>query len=305
MSFKPRTESDEMRILRSLNARTDLSAVEKQHYLYLVKGYEGEVVFDEMAHTAGVDSKFYKLDDLQLECNNTSFQIDSLFITQQTIIPCEIKNYEGNYYYEKGNFHYCLNKKMISNPLHQLNRGETLLRQFLQQNGFHIPVEGYLNFVHPAFFLYQSPFNDKIIYPSQHPRFFKELGTRPSKLNDQHRKMADFLVMSHKPVSPYGKLPPYTYEQLRKGIICKCCQSFLIVIKGKTIICSACGAEETVNAAVMRSVEELKLLFPGIKITANTVIEWCNIKEYKRKIRRILLTNYKRIGRGKYTYYTV
>jgi hypothetical protein len=152
MLLKTRTESNELKILRSLNVRINLSASEKQHYLNLKKGYEGEVKFDSL--TASIDREFYILNDLLLESNNTTFQIDSLIITQESIIPCEVKNYEGDYYYQDDKFHKCTTRKEITNPLHQLKRSETLLRQLLQKHGFHLPIEGYLIFIHSEFFLY-------------------------------------------------------------------------------------------------------------------------------------------------------
>nr|WP_263323836.1 nuclease-related domain-containing protein [Neobacillus sp. Marseille-Q6967] len=301
MLLKPRTESEEMKILRSLNARMELSYEDKQHYLHLKKGYEGEVMFDGL--TAGLDSKFYILNDLQLESNNTSFQIDSLFVAQHSIIPCEVKNYEGNYYYENDNFYHYLSKKKITNPLHQSNRSETLLHQFLQKNGFNIPIEGFLNFINPSFYLYQAPFVDKIIYPTQHQRFLKDLEAKPSKLTDRHRKVVDFLIKSHKPVDPYSKLLPYSYEQCQKGLTCCSCHSFLIIVGERKLICSVCGAEEKIDAAVIRSVEELKLLFPGVKITTNLVFDWCGGWLSKKMIGRILKENYKVIGYGQWSHY--
>jgi hypothetical protein len=303
MSLKPRTESDEIKILRSLHTRMELSAGDKKLYFSLQKGYEGEVKFDKMIATAKLDHKFYKLDDLQLESNHSSFQIDSLLIAQHTIIPCEIKNFEGNYYYEKDNFYYYLTQKPITNPLHQSNRAETLLRQLFQQNGFPFPVEGYLNFINPQFYLYQAPFNDKIIYPTQQQQFLKVLATKPTKLNEKHLKVAEFLLQAHKPVSPYSKLPSYSYENLRKRIICKVCLSFSIKVGVKKIMCNDCGAEEDIEEAVLRSIDELQLLFPQIKITFNLVYDWCNSVELRRKIRRILSTNYQIKGHGKYAYY--
>lgn len=299
MPLKSRTESEEMKILRILNTRMELAPDDKKRYLNQKKGYEGEVMFDEL--TAGLDSKFYILNDLQLEHNTTSFQIDSLFISQHTLIPFEIKNFEGNYYFENDNFYYSLTGKKISNPLHQLNRGETYLHQLLHNKGFHIHVEGNLSFINPQFYLYKAPFNKKIIYPTQHQRLLKNLEGLPSKLNKQHLRIADFLIQSHKP-SP-TRLPPYTYEQLQKGPTCKKCQSFFIIIGDKKIICTLCGEEESIEASVIRSVGELKLLFPNIKINANTVIEWCRMEDHKRKVRRILLKNYQKIGHGKYSYY--
>ena len=41
------------------------------------------------------------------------------------------------------------------------------------------------------------------------------------------------------------------------------------------LTCETCGNVENWEVAVLRSVEEFKLLFPGRKITTNRVYEWC------------------------------
>jgi hypothetical protein len=46
------------------------------------------------------------------------------------------------------------------------------------------------------------------------------------------------------------------------------------------------------STAVIRSVEEFKLLFPSKLITTNDIHEWCKVVESKRRIRRILGKNF-------------
>ena len=98
MPFKSRSESAELLILRSLNSRMNLPAKDKQHYFNLQKGFEGEIQFDSV--TAKLQLECYILNDLLLKQNNTTFQIDTLIILSETIYLFEVKNYEGDYYYE-------------------------------------------------------------------------------------------------------------------------------------------------------------------------------------------------------------
>ncbi|MCM3764865.1 hypothetical protein [Neobacillus niacini] len=53
-------------------------------------------------------------------------------------------------------------------------------------------------------------------------------------------------------------------------------------------MCADCGAEEAVDAAVLRSVRELIMLFPEIKITTSLLHEWCGGMVSRKTIRRIL-----------------
>jgi len=116
MFFKPRFESDKIKILRLLNSRMNLPESDKQYFLNLKKGFEGEVMFDKL--TEKLQSELFVLNDLLLKSNNTTFQIDS-FIIQETLYLFEVKNYEGDYFYQSDNF-YSMNGTKLQNPLHQL-----------------------------------------------------------------------------------------------------------------------------------------------------------------------------------------
>ncbi len=54
MAYKPRIESNELKILRVLNIRMILSEKDKQQYFTLKKGYEGEVMFDAIDREASM-----------------------------------------------------------------------------------------------------------------------------------------------------------------------------------------------------------------------------------------------------------
>jgi hypothetical protein len=298
--YKKRMKSQELRTLSSLNARMELSSKDKQHLVYLEKGYQGEVIFDQL--TSKLQNDLYILNDLCLEHNKSFFQIDTLIISQQTIYPYEVKNYEGDYRYELGNFYPKLSKDEIKNPLDQLKRCKSLLRPILKNLGFQLPIEGYVTFVNPNFTLYQAPLNEPIIHPTQLNSLMKKLNEIPSKLSNRHKMLADQLISMHQTDSPYTRFPPYTYNGLKKGFICAVCHSLISFMEEK-LVCETCGYEETVDSAVLRSVEELVLLFPDIKITTNRVYEWCRVIESKKQISRILKQNYTLIGFGQWAYY--
>jgi hypothetical protein len=69
------------------------------------------------------------------------------------------------------------------------------------------------------------------------------------------------------------------------------------------LVCDKCGNQEEIDSAILRSAEELKLLFPNRKITTRTIQEWCVVISSKKIIRRVLLENYKGIGFGKGFYF--
>jgi hypothetical protein len=296
MIIKPINETKELLILRFLNKRMNLSVADTSHYLNLEKGFEGEKRFASMIDHLSND--WLILHGLLLEVNNSIFQIDTLIIDHDKIFLLEIKNIEDDYIFE-GETWLKKSGKEITSPLHQLSRCETLLRQTLKKLRYDFSIEPYIIFVNPTFYLYKAPLDKRIIFPPQVDRFITKLKLRKSKLNDKHSKLANQLLSMHLNDSPYTQLPEYSYDQLKKGLSCISCHSFLVEIKGEQLLCPDCGCNEDVESAVLRNVEEYRILFPDGKITTNGVHEWCRIINSKKTIRRILSKNFLLIGHGK------
>lgn len=295
--LKPRFVSPELKLLRFLHSRMGFPVDDLRRYENLEKGFKGEQQFDLWSEDILIDGLI--LNDLLFEVNNTTFQIDSTLISQGTLFQFEVKNYEGDYYLE-GDKWFTLSGTSIKNPLHQLERSETMLKQLLQNIGNNMHIESYLIFINPNFHLYNAPINQTIIFPTQLSRFMDKLNRTPSKINGNHSKLAETLVSKQTYQSPYKRLPNYDYDQLKKGICCPHCRTFM----NETLKCS-CGFEEAPSAAILRSVEEYRLLFPDEKITTNGIYEWCKGNKSTRTIRRILANNYEYEGYGKSGHYIV
>src|SRR5690625_315358 len=298
--YKQRTKPFELRMLESLDRRKALPEAEKRYYYNLAKGYEGEVAFDRL--TEQLDCGCLILNDLLLNANNTSFQIDSLIVTSGKIYMYEVKNFDGDYYYEADRL-FKKPKYEVSNPLHQLVRSESLLRQLLLRNGFNFQIEAFIVFINQAFTLYQAPLNKPIIFPTQVNHHMKRLNSITTHLTVRETKISDLLLSVHNPESPYDRLPAYEYDQLEKGIICANCYSNASFIVGDKCICNKCNFTEPLTHAVLRSVQEFKQLFPSKRITTNTIHHWCRIVPSKKTIRRILKENLHANGTGRGTYY--
>ncbi len=289
MIYKQRRKSLELLALEYLDKRMSLSDKTKLHYVNLRKGYEGETLFDSYLEKIGCEC--FVLNDLLLNVNNTLFQIDSLLIFPESIYMYEIKNYQGDFYYESDRL-YKKSKSEINNPLLQLNRAESLFRQLLQSLGLHLPVEASVVFINPEFTLYQAPLNTPFIYPTQLNSYFKKLNKHSSnKLDQRHKQLAEKLLSLHINDAPFNLLPSYEYNQLRKGITCSRCNSYLLIINGRTCECKECGQEEAVSTTIMRCVKELRILFPDMKITTSGIQDWCKMIDSKKRIYRVLKGN--------------
>ena len=213
MFLKNRYESEELRVLNALNSRMDLAEKEKQYYFNLKKGFEGEVVFD--GHLKRIVIQSLILSDLLFEQNHSHFQIDSLMISQSLTYLFEVKNFEGGYYFDGETFKK-INGTEVKNPLLQLERNASLLRQLFNSIGYKIPIEPYLVFVNPDFTLYQAPLNKRIILPTNINRFILQMNHQRSILNNQHSRLSERLLSSHLTKSPFTKIPPTSMQSCEK-----------------------------------------------------------------------------------------
>ncbi|MCR2823105.1 nuclease-related domain-containing protein [Lederbergia panacisoli] len=298
--IKQRIESRELKMYRSLKSRSVLSTDDAAHLARLEKGYKGELLFDE--RLGKISNNWLVLNDLQLESNNNDFQIDSLLIAHRPAILFEIKNYGGDYYIEGDKWFYS-NGSDIQNPVSQLERSEILLRRLLRDMGYNIPVESYLVFINPEFHLYNAPRNLPIIYPTQLNRFFDKLSKMQTNVSESHMKLARKIISQHKKDFPLKNVPKYSYAKIRKGVMCASCCSFNVVSNRSFVVCKDCGSFEKTEIAILRSVDEFRLLFPEKKITTSRIFEWTNGIKTTETIQKILLKEFIQIGSTKSSYY--
>jgi hypothetical protein len=299
MLFKQRIEPKELTISRILNARMNLSTKDLNYYSYLEKGFIGEKKFDLLVEN--LSCEWLVLNDILLEFNKSFFQIDTILICQDEIYLLDVKNFEGDYYIER-DLWYFVPKIEIKNPLEQLKRSESLFRRYLQNLGFSSAIKSHLIFINPEFYLYQASLNQPFIFPAHLNRFLNNLKKKSFKPKDWHIKLAEQLVADHIPDNPFMRIPKYNYNQLEKRMTCKNCNSSMVEIQKDKILCN-CGREEQIDSAILRNVDEYRLLFPERKITTNDIYDWCKIIPSKKTIRRILFQNFKAEGFGKHTYF--
>ncbi|QQK77972.1 NERD domain-containing protein [Salicibibacter cibarius] len=300
MFLKPRDVPQELQKLRSLDMRMRLLPEDKRYYLNLEKGFDGEVAFD--AKLVELKPECLILADLLLEQNFSLFQIDTLVLFKKNIHLFEIKNFEGDFDIKADHWS-LLSGEEIKNPLLQLKRSESLFRQLLHRHlKISIPIHPHLVFVNPHFTLYNATPDMPILFASQIDRFIKKLNGNSSKITQNNIQIGNQLASRHRTDSPFSRLLDYNYAQLKKGIVCAWCASWMIAGERK-MLCNKCGNIEDNETAIMRHVEEFKALFPEQKITTNTIRDWCGDIVSSKKVQRVLAKNFNRVNHGKVSYY--
>ncbi|MGF2615066.1 nuclease-related domain-containing protein [Rossellomorea aquimaris] len=300
MIIKKRVEPAEVKLLSALNARKSLAETEQRKLKAAIKGYKGELMFDEWA--LPLMNKMVFLNDLLLNHQGSKFQIDSCALTSKTIVNFEVKNFEGDYRIKNGIWISPAGEEK-PDPMFQLKRTESLLRQYTQQLGFNCHVMSYLIFINPEFYLYNPPDTPSIIFAPQLNRFLTKLLSSSLKLNKGDLKLAEKLQLLHIQESPYSRLPEYHFDDLQKGILCPNCGVFYKPGLGKALFCNMCGESECKAYAILRTIEEFRLLFPNEKLTTNKIQTMCAIINQKKTIRKVLGENFTKVSAKNYTYY--
>ncbi|WP_163582665.1 nuclease-related domain-containing protein [Gracilibacillus saliphilus] len=300
MILKPLKKPYELQVFEALDSRFTFTQKEISYFHNLKLGYEGEKTFEQLLRDSFNDD-YLIISDIRLEVGTTSFQIDSILLTADTLYFFDVKNLPGNYIHIDKRW-YKLPNKEVNNPLLQLKRSETLMRQVLQELHADIQIECYDVFVNPEFTLYQAPMNKQLILPTQLPQLMRDLATKPPATASQ-QLLAKQLIARDIGKYQYPKIPKYRYHQFKKGFRCSKCYKLSVYIEGRNCICTNCQQMESIQHALMRTVKELLLLFPDKKLTTNLIYDWCGKGYSKKSIQRFLDRNFQKVGVRQWTYY--
>ena len=294
--------SVELQLLQYLQPRMTFSPQETVRYETLQKGYLGEIAFYNLVKNNAVSGNF--LFDLRLASNGTEFQIDSLYIENDSLTIFEVKNYEGDFFVEKDKWYVAHSKQEIRNPLTQLQRSEFLLRHLLKKSYPNLSIKTCIVFINKAFTLYQAPLGLPAIFPTQLTRFLERISSNRSGISARITAIANHLASLHVANSSYEKLPIYSYNKLRRGLTCEItCGGMLEKHTVRTFICHKCQQTKTIQHAIYQNIKEFKLLFPERKVTTGIIHDWCKFAVSKAAILRTLKTYFYPVPNGKHTHY--
>ncbi|MFC5732797.1 nuclease-related domain-containing protein [Cytobacillus gottheilii] len=276
----------------------NLPDLKKKHHLE--KGYAGEKRFDHWLETE-LSCSFIVLKDITLDVHSSNaLQIDTLLISEKTLYLFEVKNYEGDFSIDGEKWH-SITGTEIKSPLQQLKRSELLLNQFCRELGYKIPIESYCVFINPEFHLFGCTPQQPLIFPAQIKRFLQKINNHSTKLKAQHHKLAAALNSYKLEKSPYSRFPAYSYDTLKKGVPCPVCRTFMLPSNSK-MVCDQCGFVEKLGAAILRCVQEFKILFPEEKITVAGISNWTGGLTVKT-VQRVLKRHYRLTGSGRGSFY--
>lgn len=308
MFAKRRSMSVKLLYLRALFCRDGLDEKKRKYFFHLYKGYLGECDFDNEWLTRLPDG-WIILNDLELEHNNSPFQIDSLLIASKTIYLLDAKTFENEYYYDPSDerIYYVGYNHDGNDALNQLKRSERLLKSLLHTMGYDdFIVTKKLIFGNPDFTLFGLPHGLPIVLPSQLNGFIEGLRNQKIENGSRQNNLANALIEKTLSTNPWRFLERvnFNYKDLKKGFFCEKCFSLMVKSSWYKLRCTKCGCVEKIDDAVMRNVDDYRLLLPENVITTKDIYEWCGGKVAgvsMKTIRRILGNNMNQRGGRKNT----
>lgn len=285
-----------------LDKRMKLPLEDRNRLRNMEKGYQGEEAFDSFVNQH-LKGEALILNDLLLNSNGNTFQVDSLIMTPSKMYLFEIKNFSGNFINTAGQFH-TQNGKVVNHPSIQLKKTRTLLNKLLQDWDSDMHIEANTVFINLTFFLYQADKADPFIFRQQLEFYLGSIGSHKLALSKQHRYIADQLLQSQRLEAPYQKeLPHYTFEGLNKGLSCTSCYSLTINRNQRTAECRTCKKREPLHDVIRFNIEQYHYLFAQSPITSAFIYDWIGKSVDKRVVTKLLKQDYKKIGHSKGTLY--
>lgn len=286
MIIKQREKSQVLKIFEILAIRSELSSEDETNFQKQLKGFEGEVLFDEI--TADFLKESVVISDFTFKVNGHICQVDTLVVTGSRIDIYEIKNYEGRYRYINNRFTLVSNELELLDPLVQANRAEILMKQLLVQLKLNCTCESFAVFMHPNCTIYQNQPNDRVLLPSLFAYHFKKRKNSGMRSYNEAIVIAEKLLTRNSEAVLYGELPSYILGNLEKGIYCENCNNAISELRGRTCICETCQHKESGVDNAVRHIMEKRLLFPDVALETCDCFDWCGGIHSKYRIRAAL-----------------
>ncbi len=272
-------------------------------------GFYGEVEYDRYMKEVRTDYPHAILHDLYLQQDGVYFQLDSLFISPESITISEIKNRADKIIVtEKPTQFLQADKqgeaKPFRNPISEVDRKTQFLERWLQQRNIQIPVKGILVFAYnnhmkiegepslPIFTSYEAPIH-----------FRAQTIQKPVLTASEIRKLANTLVLEHREFNPFPLLPSYRIESslLKRGVFCLVCKNPTIMAwTALRWECRGCGTRN--KDSHLATIDEWFMLMPD-KLTNKNFSDFADIPDRHTAKRLLARARLKHQGTGRGSHY--
>lgn len=284
MIIKNRSKPDELLKLEALQGRVAFTYEQQRIQQSLATGLTGEFYFDALAQE--IDDAVICLNDLLVISGGRTCQIDALFIANGTLYLFEIKNWEGSFAIENGDF-----VGLSACPLAQLKRTTLILVNLLRGLGIDVMVESRLIFMNPKITVYGIQRESPILFVHQLPHYFQEISKHGAWTERDHQ-VGNMLLNQHISHNPYRKEIAYSWESVSGGILCPHCRLKMRSHDLLKLSCCRCKFVELKKDGLKRTKDELDILFEKSLYPARDLHLWCEGLISKRMIQTFITQRY-------------
>ena len=272
MFINERTKPHELIYYEALSARTSLMKKESAKFENVKKGYEGEMLYDQIFASIGHGNVLiYR--DLFLGIDGSVTQYDTLIISDSGIISNEIKNFSGSVTVRDGSW-YRGNFSIPNDAFSQLNRAVGKLMELRNTSRSDFKVSGKLIFPNDNFTFHSDDQSDwnKIILRSGLRDYFRQFN-QSGIVTGNKAQYISRLISSTIVENPYFK-PEVDKTRLKFGLYCSRCGSFNLSKKRFHLTCNKCGSTECNETHLLRAMNDYKFLFYNQPMTRNSLLEF-------------------------------
>ena len=266
------------------------------------KGYEGEILYDQLFDSIGHGNiLIYR--DLFLSIDGSVTQYDTLIISDSGIISNEIKNFSGSVTVRDGSW-YRGNFSIPNDAFSQLNRAVGKLMELRNASRSDFKVSGKLIFPNDNFTFHsddQSNWN-KITLRSGLRDYFRQFNQSGIAAGNKAQYISR-LISSSIVENPYFK-PEVDKTRLKFGLYCGRCGSFNLSKKRFHLTCNKCGSTECNETHLLRAMNDYKFLFYNQPMTRNSLLEFIDYEMHFKTVSRALLKHCYTNNKGTRTTYT-
>ena len=216
-------------------------------------GYKGELSIDYYLATLPKND-FHIFYDLRL-CNNQTefFQLDVLVLSSSFLLIIEVKNYQGELYFDR-NYPQLIRKKRgveeaFKDPIQQVFRQRSMLEHWIKQNKFPpAPIEAVIVIANPSTIVRTSPEHQAILkniipsdYLLQTIAAYQRAHTKEISPNKVLQKLSKLLLSSHMPLySNILEIYGLKSTDLLHGIHCPACTVLTMERRRGYWLCKTC-----------------------------------------------------------------
>lgn len=272
-------------------------------------GYSGELEYDRYMKEVRTDFPHAILHDLSLHHEGVYFQIDSLFISPESIIISEIKNRADKIIVTANPTQFLQVKdkgvsQLFRSPIAEVDRKVQFLQKWLGRRNINIPVKGIIVFAYNNQMQIEGEPTMPIYTSYEAPTFFRSLIPGKEILRERDiSRIAKELARSHSEYNPYPLVTHYKIQPqiLKKGVFCSTCTVPSIMIwTARRWECRLCGKRK--SDSHMATIEEWFMLMPH-KLTNQAFCEFTGITDRHTAKRLLARSKLKQHGIGRGSYY--